>query len=146
MTRITCPHCGCKSSTSKTIPQGATPEVICPDCGQVFRVNDQGLVEVQPAPGTPFQQIIQIALKTTQAIGGGLARMGRAALEWNKARQEEKARKQEEFAKRELERIEAEKAELAELIPCPFCAEPIARNARKCCHCNEYLDVSLRPG
>jgi transcription elongation factor Elf1 len=51
MMRITCPHCGRTSSTSKTIPQGATARVKCPGCGQVFRINEQGL-EVMDAPTT----------------------------------------------------------------------------------------------
>jgi hypothetical protein len=180
MMRITSPHCGRTSTTSKIVTQGGTAKVRCLGCGQVFRVNEQGLqvLDVQPVKNarprvTPVETasrpaptsapakveegdddekpstawvVAQKALKTTQAIGGGLARMGGAALEWNRALQQEKARKQEEIAKRELERIEAEKAELAKPIPCPFCGEPIARIARKCRHCNEYLDVSLRPG
>jgi hypothetical protein len=105
MTRITCPHCGRTSSTSKTIPQGATARVKCPGCGQAFRLNEQGLevlevlqtkavlptrvehvettprraqamappvikpeqvAAVQTVPGTPFQQIIQVAVPERQ--------------------------------------------------------------------------------
>lgn len=29
-------------------------------------------------------------------------------------------------------------------IECPFCAEPIAHNAKKCKHCGEFLDPVLR--
>ena len=105
MTRITCPHCGRTSSTSKTIPQGATARVKCPGCGQVFRLNEQGLevldatttkavspsrvepvettprhaptaappvikpdqvTDVQVVPGTPFHQVIQVAVPERQ--------------------------------------------------------------------------------
>ena len=103
--RITCPHCGRTSSTSKTIPQGATVRVKCPGCGQVFRLNEQGLevldatttkavspsrvepvettprhaptaappvikpdqvTDVRVVPGTPFQQVIQVAVPERQ--------------------------------------------------------------------------------
>ena len=103
MTRITCPHCGRTSSSSKTIPPGSTARVKCPGCGQGFRINEQGLellevlptkavspsrvepvevappratappvikpdgiTDVQTVPGTPFQQIIQVAVPERQ--------------------------------------------------------------------------------
>jgi endogenous inhibitor of DNA gyrase (YacG/DUF329 family) len=100
MTRITCPHCGRTSSTSKTIPPGAKARVKCPGCGKAFRLNEQGLevlttkaaspsrvepvevasrratappvikpdgvADVQTVPGTPFQQIIQVAVPERQ--------------------------------------------------------------------------------
>ena len=28
--------------------------------------------------------------------------------------------------------------------PCPYCAEPIRPDAKKCKHCGEYLDAALR--
>lgn len=141
-----CPHCG----KSLNVPQEVVGKIgRCPQCHQTFTVAvsapETSSANTEDKPSTALT-VWKTAMKTTQATGSGLARMGRSAMDWNKARQEEKARKQEEIAKREQEMIEAEKAELAKPIPCPFCGEPILREARKCRHCNEYLDVSLRPG
>ena len=50
MTRITCPHCGRTSSSSKTIPPGSTVKVKCPACGQGFRIDEQGLELLEVLP------------------------------------------------------------------------------------------------
>lgn len=39
----------------------------------------------------------------------------------------------------------AEASDPTALIDCPFCAEPIRAAARKCKHCGEMLDPTLRP-
>jgi TM2 domain-containing membrane protein YozV len=151
MVGISCPHCG----KVLNVPQEKLGKVgRCPQCRETFTATASAppvpvkVAEEEEEDDKPSTAVIvgQSALNTTKAIGGGLAKAGSAALEWNRARQEEKAKRQQELAKREVERIEAEKAELAKPIPCPFCGEPIAREARKCKHCNEYLDVNLRPG
>jgi TM2 domain-containing membrane protein YozV/predicted RNA-binding Zn-ribbon protein involved in translation (DUF1610 family) len=161
MVAISCPHCG----KVLNVPQEKIGKVgRCPECRESFTATASApapipakVEEVDEEKLSPVLIVGQSALKTTQAIGGGLVKAGSAALEWNKARQEEKARREQEIALREQERIEAEatelakrieeeRAELAKPIPCPFCGEPVARQARKCRHCNEYLDVNLRPG
>lgn len=72
-------------------------------------------------------------------------RIGGAAIEWNNSRREATAKRQEELARIQLQQIEAERAEKAKPVPCPFCGEPVSREAKKCRHCNEYLDPSYRP-
>jgi hypothetical protein len=59
MMRITCPHCGRKSSTSKTIPRGTTAKAKCPGCGQVFRINAEGLelLEVLPTKAASLPRV-----------------------------------------------------------------------------------------
>ena len=37
-----------------------------------------------------------------------------------------------------------ETSPVARQIECPFCAEMISENARKCKHCGEFLDLTLR--
>jgi hypothetical protein len=40
--------------------------------------------------------------------------------------------------------IEPEIQRVTASVLCPFCAEPIARGAKKCKHCGELLDANLR--
>ena len=37
-----------------------------------------------------------------------------------------------------------ETSSVARQIECPFCAEMISENAKKCKHCGEFLDLTLR--
>lgn len=49
-------------------------------------------------------------------------------------------------ARRRSQKVEWAIDTIVELMPCPFCAEPVRKSASKCRHCSEWLDESKRPG
>lgn len=48
-------------------------------------------------------------------------------------------------ARRRSQKVEWALDTIVELVPCPFCAEPIRQVAAKCKHCGEWLDGSKKP-
>ncbi len=49
-------------------------------------------------------------------------------------------------ARRRSQKVEWALDTIVELVPCPFCSEPVRKAAAKCRHCQEWLDESKRPG